>query len=300
MLALLALLCGVSIDDLSGAVWNLPPIAYASIAAAQASLILLAAWKWHMLLCATSADPPSFGLRDAVAATTLGTLAGQVLPLQIITPAVRAWAGRKHGIPASYAIGTSVFEQLFEVIVLASMAGAGILASVMGAGAGLALAGFLLLVLLFSIAPALGLGAAILAATGSFGPPLLHRLGEGMRQAQSLPRGLLARLMGLSTLRYGLMVWLNVQILGWLVPGVPLLPLALAFPLVQAVTALPLVTGGLGMTEATWIGVLVASGIAAPEAAEAALALRIISTAGFLMTVPFLITLRTRPARRIT
>jgi uncharacterized membrane protein YbhN (UPF0104 family) len=255
----------------------------------QAALIVLAARKWHLLLLATSDGPVTLGLRHATSATTLGTLAGQVLPLQLVTPAVRAWMARRHGIPVSRAVGTSVFEQLFEVIVLLAMTAAGLAASVVGPAPGLMLAGAVLLTLTVLIAPALALGAVAIGAADRLHWPVLHRLGQGLRQAQALPRSLLAQLMALSVLRYGLLVWLNVQILGWLVPGAPLLPLALAFPLVQAVTALPIVAGGLGLTEATWVGLLMASGLPGPEAAGAALALRVVSTAGFLLAAPVLV-----------
>ena len=289
LLAVLALGFGVSGRDLAAAIRGFPPLAHVAIAATQAALIIFAARKWHLLLLATSDGPQSLGLRQAASATTLGTLAGQVLPLQLVTPAVRAWMARRHGIPVSRAVGTSVFEQLFEVITLLAMAAAGLAASVIGPAPGLMLAGAVLVTLTVLIAPVLGLGAAAIGAADRLDWLVLHRLGQGLRQAQALPRALLAHLMALSVLRYGLLVWLNVQILAWLVPGAPLLPLALAFPLVQAVTALPIVAGGLGITEATWVGLLMASGLPGPEAVGAALALRVVSTAGFLMVAPALV-----------
>jgi uncharacterized membrane protein YbhN (UPF0104 family) len=293
----LALVAGVSLRDIGAAVLQMPASAYLSIPAVQAALILLAAWKWHLLLSATSDGPLGLSLRHATSATGLGTLAGQVLPLQLVTPVIRATAARRHGVSASHAVGTSVFEQLFEVIVLVSMALAGLAVSVLGLRYGPPMAAALLVSLTLLIAPALALGERALEIAARLGLCWARPLAEGMRTARALPQRLLVQLMGLSILRYALMLWLNLQILAWLLPDAPLLPLALAFPLVQGLTALPLVTGGLGITEATWAGLLIASGIPAGEAAEAALSLRVISTAGFLCVLPVLLLAGTGPVR---
>lgn len=289
LVALLALIFRVSGRDLAEAVLGLPLWLYAAVGAVQAALIVAAARKWHLLLCATSSDLPTVSLADATVATALGTLAGQVLPLQLVTPTVRAWSARRHDIPVSRAAGTSVFEQLFDVVVLLSMGVIGLMASVVGMAWAPMLAGAVLVALTLLLRPVLGLGADALAQGGRRGLPGLSRLAQGARQARDLPGGLLARLVGLSILRYGLLVCLNVMVLACLVPGVPLLPLVLAFPLIQAVSAMPLVPGGLGVTEATWVSILMASGIPAPEAAGAALGLRIVSTAGFLLVFPLLL-----------
>lgn len=285
----LAAFFGVSWGDVTQAVRRAPLAAWIVIPAAQSALIIFSAWKWHLLLTSTGDGSSGLHLRHATAATGLGTLAGQVLPLQFVTPAIRAWTARQHGITVSRAVGTSVFEQLFEVIVLLSMVVAGLLAAVIGTAFGLAAGVGFLLCLSLTITSALRFSATVLGSVARDAIPFLSRLARGLREAQNLPPSLLMKLLGLSILRYALLVWLNVQIFAWLVPGIPLLPLALAFPIVQAVTALPLVTGGLGLTEATWISLLVASGLAAPEAAAAALASRVISTAGFLLACPFLV-----------
>lgn len=289
LIGALALAFGVSVDDVARAVRQVPWTAWIMLPAAHAALIILSALKWHLLLASTSDGVPALRLRHATASTAVGTLAGQVLPLQIVTPAIRAWTARRHGIPVARAVGTSVFEQVFEIVVLLSMAAAGLVAAVAGIAFGL-LAGLALVILLFlAIKPALQVGAVATGSLERLAFPFLGRLRIGLDQAQMLPQGLLAKLMGLSILRYALMVWLNVQVLAWLVPGLPLMTLALAFPIVQAVTALPIVSGGLGLTEASWIGLLIASGLSAPEAAAIALSLRFVSTGAFLLACPFLV-----------
>ena len=57
---------------------------------------------------------------------------------------------------------------------------------------------------------------------------------------------------------------------------------------------LPFFPGGWGAVELTWAGVLVSHGLDAAGAAEAAIALRVVSTAAFLAMVPALLFLRDR------
>lgn len=286
----IAFLFGVSAEEVANAVGRIPWMAWIALPAAQAGLILMSACKWHLLLEHSPGGSAGLRLRHATSATTIGTLAGQVLPLQFVTPAVRAWTAKRRGVPVGRAVGTSIFEQVFEVIVLVSMAIAGLLVAVIGPAFGVVVGLGLVFVLLIAIRAALRVGAltmSILERKSAF--PFLGRLKLAFEQAHQLPRKLLAKLIGLSILRYALMVWLNLQILAWLMPGIPLLPLAVAFPIVQAVTALPIVTGGLGLTEATWIGLLLTSGLEPSEAAATALALRVVSTIGFLLACPLLI-----------
>lgn len=97
------------------------------------------------------------------------------------------------------------------------------------------------------------------------------------------------QLTGLSLLRYLLLAGLNVVVLVQLAPQADPLVLLAAFPLVQLLTALPVVPAGLGLVEMTWSGVLLTQGLGPAEVAGAALALRLVTTAGFLAVVPVLL-----------
>lgn len=285
----------VRLADMVQRMARMPIWAYGVVALAQAVIIIMAAHRWSLILFGIAPDAPGLGLRDSTAATTLAVLAGQVLPIQVITPLVRAWFARRHHVPTLRAIGSSVFEQLFEVIVLVSMA---ILAAliVQAAGrpvlAGLAAAA-IILVLILAIRPIVRLGgrgctALGAAYTGTVAQGCL-RLGEGLAAIGGWSNGLLIWLSGLSFLRYGLMAALNVGLLLRLAPDVEAGTLLLAFPVVLLVMSLPIFPGGLGVVEVTWAGTLIAAGMTPGAAIEAALSLRIISTAGFFLAAPVLV-----------
>jgi uncharacterized membrane protein YbhN (UPF0104 family) len=152
------------------------------------------------------------------------------------------------------------------------------------------------------VRPGLHLGARLSSlASNALSGRVQHLFGGlagGFTEAGRLPYAALFRITGLGFIRYLLLASLNVLILGTLVPEADLLALVTAFPLVLLVMSLPFFPGGLGVVELTWVGVLVAQGESAATAAEAALALRIVSTFGFFLVAPALLFLR--PSARST
>ncbi len=301
LLAALLLASGAGAGDLLAAIGAAPAWAYPAIAAAQAAILALAAVKWRLILDAVSGHGPRIGMGDALAATSLGALAGQVVPIQIATPAIRVWVARRRGVPASRAVGTSLLEQVFEVAVLAAMAALSLAATALGwpLGAAVAAGAAAMAAACLAIRPGLALGAraagALAGAPGRLGRAAASLAG-GVARAAGLAGGLLAALTALSFLRYALMAGMNALLLAAIAPGVGLLPLLLAYPLVLFVMSLPAVPGGLGVVEATWTGVLVAAGLGPAEAVAAAFALRVVSTAGFLLALPLLLLGLLRPA----
>ena len=291
----LAIVGGVTLEDLGTALGQVPLPGYVLIAAAQALLIVLAAAKWRILLRMTTASRQVLCARDAVAATTLGVLAGHAIPLQVAMPAVRAWIARRHSISPQLAIGTSLLELVFEVIVLIAMAVMGL--SIYLAGfpwfGGLLIMAVLVSGLTLMTGPVLAGGARLVGGAARAGDTragqALARLARGLHGAATLPRNTLWRLTGLSFVRYTLMAGLNVLILMQLLPGIDPWPLIVAYPLVLLMLSLPLTPGGLGLTEITWTGVLIDAGVPAPAAVGAALSLRLIASLGFLLAVPFLV-----------
>jgi uncharacterized membrane protein YbhN (UPF0104 family) len=300
VLGLLVVLGGLTLEGVWQAILKVPVWAYAPIAAVHVVTIALSGWKWRLILAGSGGSAP--GYRDAIAATTLGTLGGQVLPTQLATPMARAWIGRRGGISPGRSLGTSLLEQAFELIVLISMALVGLAAHVaelgLAAGAVLALAAGAVMTL--TVRPGLTLGGRALGTASRLrlGRPasVAAALAGGFAAAARLPHRILFALAGMSFLRYALLATMNVAVLTILVPGVPAAVLFAAFPAVLLATALPFFPGGLGAVEVTWSGVLVASGVSAAEAGEAAIAVRIILTSGFLAVAPALLALRSRRA----
>lgn len=289
LLAVVVAASGMSLEALWSGLRRVPAGLFVAVALVQGAIVALAAVKWGLILRANGGR--GLPMADALGATTLGVLAGQVMPIQLVTPALRAWIARPHGIPAARAIGTSLLEQVFEILVLGAMAAAGVLAH----AAGLSLAQSAALALAIAaamtifVAPGLRLAQR---ATGvfaaRFGGPFAA-LAEGFARAGQLPRRLMFQLTGLSLLRYLLLAGLNVVLLVQLAPQADPLVLLAAFPLVQLLTALPVVPAGLGLVEMTWSGVLLTQGLSPAEVAGAALALRLVTTAGFLACVPVLL-----------
>lgn len=296
LLAALVWWSGLTAAGLWQSVHTFPLWAYVPIAAGQVVIIVLAALKWRLVIANT--EGASLTLRDATAATTLGTLAGQMLPMQLVTPLARAWVAGKAGITPGRAIGTSLLEQSFEIPVLACMALAALIATAGSAVLPLAIAISIATAAAMTllIGPALDASARLIASAAAklrwrVQSPL-EKLALGFAAAARLPRRILLQITTLSFLRYALLASLNVLILGALVPGVDRLALLLAFPLVLLVMSLPVFPGGLGVVELTWAGVLVAQGESHATAVEAALALRILSTFGFFLAAPALLALR--------
>ena len=121
IIALLFVSSGLTIQTLALIAVSVPIWVYAALAALQVLILILASTKWCIILDQFATDGKTLPLKDALAGTTLGALFGQLLPIQIVTPLARAWVARLHQISAARAVGTSVFEQVFEVAVLVTM-----------------------------------------------------------------------------------------------------------------------------------------------------------------------------------
>lgn len=310
----LALVCllpvwfGLRVSDIVHGLAAVPGTAILALIVAQALVVLAGARKWQIVL-GTLPDRPvklPFGLCSD--ATTFGALIGQVLPIQIVTPAIRGWLARRHDVPLARSVGGSVYEQMIDFLVLAAAASASLMLWLLGAGAGAgtgsaaALAGTLavLAALTLAIRPMLAAmsGVATVLARGALARPM-RQLSAGLTEAARLPVGALRMLVSLGLLRYGLLAAINVGTMCLLVPSVDPWLLLAAYPAILLVMSAPVFPGGLGVTEISWAGLLVAAGSTAPQAVEAALVLRILSTAAFLIAVPALLGLGRVAGRRV-
>lgn len=289
LLAVVVLATGMSLAELWASVRRVSLWQFLAVALLQGTIVWLAALKWILILRANGGQ--GLPLTSALGATAIGTLAGQVIPIQLATPALRAWIAKAHGISATRAVGTSLLEQVFEIIVLGAMAMAGVLTHVAGLslaqGGGLALA--IAAGMTVFVGPGLRLAHAVARVFSRQFGGLFAGLAEGFERAGRLPHRLMFQLTGLSLLRYVLLAGLNVVLLVRLAPQADPLVLLAAVPLVQLLTALPIVPAGLGLVEMTWSGLLMTQGLSPAEVAGTALALRLVSTAGFLLGVPVLI-----------
>ena len=293
---------GLSVADLGAIVVAIPLWFYAVMACLQVAILMMASVKWQIVLGQFPVGGKVLPLGDALAGTTLGALAGHVLPIQLVTPMTRAWVARPHQISTARAVGTSVFEQVPEVVVLLAMGLASTLVLVAQLGpveSGIAALAVGLIVISL-IAPIFRLLCHFSNWASGHLPEMVANVTaiivRALDQAASFPKRVFFQLLGFSFLRYISMVVLNVGAISVLVPDADVHSLALVYPLVLLIISLPFIPGGLGVLEVTWTGVLVGQGLGAVEAVEVALSLRVITTISFLAISPILILFRTSAA----
>ncbi len=272
---------------------RVPVWAYGLIALAQAAIVVLSALRWRILLKAVSPQGESLSLGTATAATTTVTIVGQVFPIQLCTPVIRAWFAARFDIPILRSLGTSALEQTFQLLVLVSAAVPSFLFLLPTFGwLFAAIAPIIILVaMVVFVRFVIQLASRLLSGIANHRPSVLaetaDRLRQGFDKAAQLPDRILASVTALSLLGYAILAALNVLLLS-VIAGVDILPLLIAYPLILFLISLPFFPGGLGVVEVTWAGVLVNEGLPFNQAVEAALALRVISTLGFFMVAPFL------------
>ncbi|MDE9449955.1 flippase-like domain-containing protein [Aliiroseovarius sp. Z3] len=285
---------GASFADFIALCVRIPLWTYVAIAFAQAAIVILAAVRWRMLLKAVSPQGQTLSLRHATAATTLAAIAGQILPIQLCTPIIRAWFASRFDIPIMRSLGTSALEQTFQLLVLVSAAVLSFLFLVPTVGWVFdAIVPILVLAaMVVFVRFAIQLASKLLASIADQGASLLARtatrLRLGFERAAQLPDRILTSVTALSLLGYAFLAALNVLLLN-AITGVDILPLLIAYPLVLFLMSLPVFPGGLGVVEVTWAGVLAREGLPFDQAVEAALALRVTSTLGFFLIAPLLL-----------
>lgn len=255
------------------------------LAALLGANLALCTWKWLIAMRAAAADHvPSPRFLDAMLATTGGALLGQLMPFQLGVGLARAAAGAVGiGSPALN-VGTTLYEQLFDLIVLAAAAAVGLAGLILHADA----AGWLVLALAGAAASTLAaLRVALLLVLAS---RLLGRsltagrwlrvslaLTEAAVRAGRTPPSTALCLAYFSALRYGTLVGWTALLLNALGMSAYIGPIAAALPLLQFAAILPISPGGLGVAEWTVTAVLTAAGAPVGAAVLFAVVARILN-----------------------
>ena len=290
---LLPVLFGLGFSDIARGISAVPTIALLPLIAAQVLVVLAGARKWQIVLRALPEKPVRLPFSLCSTATTLGALVGQVLPIQIVTPAIRGWLARRYEVPLLRSVGGSIYAQMIDLLVLAAAGSASamvwMLGTATGGGVSLALLASLVALAAMTLAIRPVLTGLSRAATGLARGKLtrtMSRFSSGLAEAARLPVRALRALVFLGLLRYLLLAAMNVGVMCLIVPHADPLLLLAGYPVILLVMSAPVFPGGLGVTEISWAALLVAAGSTAPQAVEAALVLRILSTAAFLVAVP--------------
>jgi hypothetical protein len=239
------------------------------------------ALKWLLVLrdfAPGSGLQPKFA--EAMLTSALGELVGQVMPVQAGITLVRSFASRL-GVGWSLwgNLGTTIYEQLFDLLVVGTAAVVGLLGMTLRIGpTGW---GFLILtsaacaIVLSLRIPALLTSQAIWVWRILGRPGLASDFGSSaMSRASS---SVAAHLTVLSILRFISNLMRIMVLLGALGMLAYAIPAATCFPLVQIVGAMPITPGNLGVIEWTWSAVLVSSGATMGGAALFALTARTVN-----------------------
>ncbi len=287
--------CGASFANFVALCASIPLWAYGVIAIAQAAIVVLAAVRWKVLLNVVSPNGETISLTHATAATTTAAIVGQILPIQLCTPVIRAWFASRFEVPVLRSLGTSVLEQTFQLLVLLSAAILSVLFLLPTIGWVIdAIVAILILgAMVVFVRIAIHMISKLLTSIeGKWASPLSKAAASlriGFERTAQLPDQILVSVTALSLLGYAILAALNVLLLS-IIADVNVLPLLIAYPLVLFLMSLPVFPGGLGVVEVTWAGILVREGLSFDQAVEAALALRVVSTLGFFLVVPLLFT----------
>jgi len=274
-------LFGATTTEFYRALLAIPPWAYA-VAWFLSFLNLLAVtlkWRLTMRWLTPSIQPPPF--QEMMRATTLGSLLGNFTHAQAGLALIRWTSARKHTGPASWAIGTTFFEQLYDLMLVTALGSAGLAIMAFDthwtlalAILGVTLSGcFLGLHGVFRIGARLCRAAPAFLTAGSRLGPLEHAL----RRAADCPPGTSLPLLGWSIFRLAALMLNTLLLAAFLAPGARTGPILAGYPVVALVAVLPTTPAGLGVVEWSWGGILVLAGATSAQAATAAVAFRVIN-----------------------
>jgi uncharacterized membrane protein YbhN (UPF0104 family) len=255
---------------------------------AFAGAVLLGAARWHLFLAAAGVAR-SFG--QALAAFLAGAFAANLLPTSLGGDAVRGWLGSPPGSRtrayASVLVDRVTVLGCALVLAWLALAGAG----------GMPVA---LVAALGGASGAYGAGLAAVLAAGLVAPRLgasAGRPGALAVEAWQAARGSLAgRLLARTTLlgfAYEALAVTSVWLLARsLAVDVSWPELAVVIPPVLILAALPVSIGGLGVREASYVGLLAPLGVSATEATLLGLVTGLVYA---LVTLPGALVLARRP-----
>ena len=262
------------------------------ITAALLTLVnqLIGVARWRLATVWLAPDADMGGYLAMLRSTLAGSLLGQVLPMQAAMPMAR-WAQTRGG----WSVGTTLYEQLFDLVTL--------IAAAIGAAASLALgfSGWMAVSIFFGVTvlgcaatrPALsvlGMMAGHYQRRNLPAAKLASTFDDGLQRAASAPTQLLAAMSALSLLRLLVLIARATILAVALIPAISAMHVALGYPVVGLIMAIPISPAGLGIAEWTWTGVLMAAGAGASAAGLAAIAFRIINLLALICAaVPVLV-----------
>ncbi|MCV2866930.1 flippase-like domain-containing protein [Defluviimonas sp. WL0075] len=256
-------------DMLSGLTWW----TFAGLVLLTAANKVLGAWKWRAAIAGILPGSASLSIVDMAEATAWGSLFGQLLPPQISAGLAR-WAFARRVHTGRSIVGTTLYEQLFDLVVLLSAALAGIAVIAGGFSGPFLVIGFIVFLAVTLVALRLSL-LAIERCLRLIPHPGLHALAGAISLARNVPAATQVSLSALSIVRLVIVTARACLAVAIFLPGIDIWTVALGYPIAGLAMAVPIFPAGLGLAEWTWAGLFVLAGAAAAPAAAAGVALRV-------------------------
>jgi hypothetical protein len=292
LIALLFRSMRVGLDDLFVTLGTMPGWLLAAVCLLTFANLMAAVARWYTAAAWLSPTAPKIGYLAMLEATAWGAFLGQLIPPQF-SMSISRWAAARNGA----AVGVTLYEGLFDFVILGSGAVAALAALGFQTtnGASMLLFGLAILLGCISIRWMMAAGcklAALLAATHLPGARLAAVLAVPLDRASQAPAGTLAALLAWSFFRMVLLSLRTVLIACILLPGIEWGTVAIGYPIVGLAISVPFLPAGLGLVEWTWTGLLVSAGALAPAAAIAAVSIRLVNLAALAIVVLALLPFR--------
>ena len=259
---------------------------WASVLVLNSIMTAIGAVKWRIMRNWVSPDSTPVDSLTLGAVTAMGSFASLFIPAQLAHVLVRWWIFRRRQVSRPGVLGSTFFEQVFDLAVYLSAAALAIVVLLLDLD-GLRLAGAMLLgMVLILVGSRVPLVLFIRIAVLLGHARLPDKVRQFMRSAETRFRlsetGPVRRLMSLALILLVLRVMTVLAIASAISPGVDLVMVAAGVPAVALLSVLPITPAGLGIAEWSWAALLAAAGASLPDAAVAALGFRFVNAAALL------------------
>lgn len=247
-------------------------------------------WKATVVWLEPNVVPPT--IASSFQTTVVGALSGFLLPPQFGTAAARWAVAAKDGSPASWAVRSTVYEQLFDVLVLLAAGSAGLTCLMFAASTTVTVfaVGLSLALVLILAQPVLRVTAQVVRKLAeyivSWGVGAeATALGFFLTRAAQMPSTRIIPLLVYSIVRLLLQMMHGVALASVFAPMARAHLVAAGIPASIMAFVIPVSPGGLGVAEWTWSGLLVLAGATQLAAANTALSNRVIYLVALLVAV---------------